>query len=43
VFEDPAQDPPSLEPERRRQLSGPSRWRKGADRSTALRVEGATG
>jgi CofH subfamily radical SAM domain protein len=41
VFEDPAQDPPSLEPERRRQLSGPSRWRKGAERATALRVEGA--
>lgn len=26
-FDDPAQDPPSLEPERDRQLSGPTRWR----------------
>jgi FO synthase len=26
-FEDPAQDPPSLEPEQRRELSGPARWR----------------
>ena len=26
-FEDPAQDPPSLEPETPRELSGPTRWR----------------
>jgi 2-iminoacetate synthase ThiH len=26
-FDDPTQDPPSLEPERDRQLSGPTRWR----------------
>jgi FO synthase len=26
-FDDPAQDPPSLEPQRDRQLSGPTRWR----------------
>jgi 2-iminoacetate synthase ThiH len=39
IFEDPAQDPPSLEPDRRRQLSGPSRWRKGDARDTALRIE----
>jgi len=26
-FDDPAEDPPSLEPERPRELSGPARWR----------------
>ena len=28
VFEDPAQDPPSLEPRRETRLSGPARWTK---------------
>jgi FO synthase len=28
VFEDPALDPPSLEPDRRRELAGPGRWKK---------------
>lgn len=27
-FDDPAQDPPSLEPEHRRELHGPERWRR---------------
>jgi hypothetical protein len=26
-FDDPAADPPSLEPKQPRQLSGPTRWR----------------
>jgi len=26
-FDDPAEDPPSLEPEPPRELSGPARWR----------------
>jgi len=43
VFEDPALDPPSLEPAHRRDLSGPARWRKGAERRAPLRVEGAAG
>jgi FO synthase len=41
-FEDPAQDPPSLEPERSRELSGPTRWRlreeQAAVRGAPLRV-----
>jgi len=31
-FEDPAADPPSLEPDRERALSGPSRWRSDGER-----------
>jgi FO synthase len=27
-FDDPAEDPPSLEPDRRAELSGPARWRR---------------
>ncbi len=38
-FDDPAQDPPSLEPVRKRELSGPTRWRlaeeRGAKRAAA--------
>jgi FO synthase subunit 2 len=29
-FTDPAEDPPSLEPEQPRELSGPARWRSAA-------------
>jgi FO synthase subunit 2 len=32
-FDDPAQDPPSLEPKVERQLSGPTRWRLEAERN----------
>ena len=32
-FEDPAQDPSSLEPQRKRELSGPARWRRSAERT----------
>jgi FO synthase len=32
-FDDPAQDPPSLEPRVERQLSGPARWRLEAERN----------
>jgi FO synthase len=38
AFEDPAADPPSLEPRRERSLSGPARWREGA--SVPLRAAG---
>jgi 7,8-didemethyl-8-hydroxy-5-deazariboflavin synthase CofH subunit len=31
-FEDPAQDPPSLEPEKPHELSGPTRWRLAQER-----------
>jgi FO synthase len=31
-FEDPAQDPPSLEPVKERELSGPTRWRLAQER-----------
>jgi 7,8-didemethyl-8-hydroxy-5-deazariboflavin synthase CofH subunit len=31
-FKDPAEDPPSLEPERPRELSGPTRWRLRQER-----------
>ena len=31
-FDDPAQDPPSLEPEAPRELSGPTRWRLREER-----------
>ena len=34
-FDDPAADPPSLEPQRPRELSGPTRWRLGEQRPTA--------
>ncbi|MCU0670482.1 MAG: 7,8-didemethyl-8-hydroxy-5-deazariboflavin synthase subunit CofH, partial [Myxococcota bacterium] len=39
VFADPAEDPPSLEPEHRTDLSGPSRWKKPA--SKPLRIAGS--
>jgi hypothetical protein len=29
-FDDPSQDPPSLEPDRRAELAGPARWRRTA-------------
>jgi hypothetical protein len=32
-FEDPALDPPSLEPEKPRELSGPTRWRLAQERN----------
>lgn len=32
-FEDPAADPPSLEPPQERELSGPARWRQDAERT----------
>jgi FO synthase len=32
-FDDPAADPPSLEPKQERELSGPTRWRLDAERS----------
>jgi hypothetical protein len=45
VFEDPALDPPSLEPKRTAQLSGPARWSKPPGRTPAgngaRRVTGA--
>jgi hypothetical protein len=31
-FDDPAQDPPSLEPKSTRELSGPTRWRLAEER-----------
>jgi FO synthase len=40
VFADPAEDPPSLEPAHRKDLSGPSRWKKQAEK-TPLRIAGA--
>jgi len=46
VFEDPALDPPSLEPGRHREMSGPARWREPgeAPRERApLRVGGTQG
>ena len=39
VFADPAQDPPSLEPEHRTELAGPARWAKQGEKSP-LRVAG---
>jgi hypothetical protein len=39
-FDDPALDPPSLEPEQPRELSGPTRWRIQQERS-ARRVAAA--
>lgn len=48
VFEDPAQDPPSLEPARRVDLSGPARWKRPVAAAAAapgerapVRVSGA--
>ena len=35
-FDDPAADSPSLEPQRPRELSGPTRWRLGEQRSRAV-------
>jgi FO synthase len=46
VFEDPALDPPSLEPSRHREMSGPARWRKPGEaplERTPLRVGGTPG
>jgi FO synthase len=34
-FEDPSQDPPSLEPDQRAELSGPARWRRTDAASSA--------
>ena len=41
IFEDPADDPPSLEPDRERELSGPARFREGSsgDQSALLQIE----
>ncbi len=39
TFEDPAQDPPSLEPDRRERLSGPTRWSQA--RADARRASAA--
>ena len=39
-FDDPALDPPSLEPQRERELSGPERWRLAQERAGA-RAPGA--
>jgi FO synthase len=39
VFADPAQDPPSLEPTHGKDLAGPARWKKQADKGP-LRVAG---
>jgi FO synthase len=36
-FDDPAQDPPSLEPPVRRELSGPTRWRLAEERGGSPR------
>jgi FO synthase len=36
-FDDPAKDPPSLEPAQPRQLSGPARWRLREERTAAAR------
>jgi FO synthase subunit 2 len=37
-FDDPAQDPPSLEPPREVQLSGPARWRQQQERERRGRL-----
>jgi 7,8-didemethyl-8-hydroxy-5-deazariboflavin synthase CofH subunit len=42
-FEDPALDPPSLEPGRRPVLSGPARWREGRAPGLPLRQDVAPG
>jgi len=39
-FDDPAQDPPSLEPPRAVQLSGPARWRQQQERERPARLAG---
>jgi 2-iminoacetate synthase ThiH len=39
VFADPAEDPPSLEPERKKDLAGPARWKKQGEKNP-LRVAG---
>ena len=40
-FEDPALDPPSLEPEADVELAGPARWRKSLDKARASHSDGA--
>ncbi|MCH2169436.1 5-amino-6-(D-ribitylamino)uracil--L-tyrosine 4-hydroxyphenyl transferase CofH [Myxococcota bacterium] len=40
-FDDPAADPPSLEPERPQELSGPARWRLREGDSDPLKVHAA--
>jgi len=40
-FDDPAQDPPSLEPRAPRELSGPTRWRLREERRAAASGAGA--
>ncbi len=42
-FDDPAQDPPSLEPKPARELSGPTRWRLAEERSARRTAGAATG
>ena len=43
VFENPEDDPPSLEPEHERELSGPARFRKGgSERSALLQIQNLT-
>ncbi len=41
IFKDPADDPPSLEPDREAELSGPARFRQASDRdrSALLQIE----
>ena len=40
-FEDPALDPPSLEPEADVELAGPARWRKSLDKARASHSDGS--
>jgi FO synthase len=42
VFADPAQDPPSLEPASRKDLAGPSRWKKQPDKGALRALGGGT-
>jgi FO synthase len=42
-FDDPALDPPSLEPKQERQLSGPTRWRLAEERKPARAAAAAEG
>ncbi len=41
IFKDPAEDPPSLEPDREAELAGPARFRQASDRdrNTLLQIE----
>jgi hypothetical protein len=41
-YEDPEQDPPSLEPVAPRELSGPTRWRLAQERFAARAAKAAT-